>query len=263
MKCINGDIFDAARLKKLNDEFNAAAPYRHVVIEGILKLDVADRIFANFPPKNQLNKHYSGLNENKSEGSNFEDFHKEFAFLKEDLSSPEFCKIVEQISGIKDVFVTDDNLGTGVHQGSNGSFLDVHIDFNIHPRKNVHRRLNLLIYLNKHWKPEYGGELEMWDANMTKCEKKVLPMFNRCVIFETSEISYHGYSKINIPEGESRKSFYSYYYTKEREGASHKYHDTVFKAKPEDSTMKKVGTSVKENLKNFTKRQLKKVGINI
>jgi Rps23 Pro-64 3,4-dihydroxylase Tpa1-like proline 4-hydroxylase len=94
--------------------------------------------------------------------------------------------------------LTDDNLGTGLHQGTDGSFLDIHVDFNIHHIKNVHRRLNMLIYLNKNWKPEYGGAMEMWNADMSKMVKAVPCEFNRCLVFETSEISYHGYSKITL-----------------------------------------------------------------
>jgi hypothetical protein len=124
----------------------------------------------------------------------------------------------------------------------------------------VHRRLNLLIYLEKNWKDEYGGGLEMWNADMTNCDKMVMPNFNRCVIFETSEISYHGYSKITIPEGVTRKSFFAYFYTNEREGATG-YHDTVFKARPTESKSKKVKTAVKENLKNTAKATLKKLGV--
>ncbi len=78
----------------------------------------------------------------------------------------------------------------------------------------------MLIYLNQNWQPEYGGDLEMWDAKMTKCEKKVAPLFNRVVVFETNEISYHGYSKTTLPEGVTRKSFYTYFYTEIREGAA-------------------------------------------
>ncbi|MBC7919778.1 MAG: 2OG-Fe(II) oxygenase, partial [Ferruginibacter sp.] len=82
--------------------------------------------------------------------------------------SPAFAAWVAKVTGIPGVFVTEDNLGTGLHQGSDGSFLDIHVDFNIHHVKNVHRRLNMLLYLNQDWKPEYGGGMEMWNADMTQ-----------------------------------------------------------------------------------------------
>ncbi len=262
MKAINPRYAEDAVILQLQKEFNEAHPYRHMVLDNFLEKDLADSIFDNFPSIEKLNKHYHGLNEQKSEGSNFSDFHQDFTVLREALMNQEFYQWLSKVTGIENVFITDDNLGTGLHQGSNGSFLDIHIDFNIHTKLNVHRRLNLLIYMNKGWDNAWGGQLEMWNADMTKLEKAVDPTFNRCVVFETSDISYHGYSKITVPEGVTRKSFYSYLYTNERAGAT-KFHDTVFKAKPQDSAAKKIKTTVKENLKNFTKRQLKKVGINI
>lgn len=261
MKHINPKYTSPTALKKLHDSFENAQPYKHLVMDDFLEEEFANLLYDHFPSIEKLNKHYKGLNENKSEGSNFGDFHPSFSEMRERIMSEELGQWMTEVTGIPALFVTDDKLGTGLHQGSNGSFLDIHIDFNIHNEKNVHRRLNMLIYMNKNWKPEYGGDLEMWDAKMTQCEKKVAPLFNRAVIFETSEISYHGYSKIHIPEDMTRKSIYSYFYTENRDGAA-KYHDTVFRAKPEDSTAKKVGTTVKENLKNFTKAQLKKIGIN-
>ncbi|MBY0425560.1 MAG: 2OG-Fe(II) oxygenase, partial [Cytophagales bacterium] len=213
-KTINPAYLAPHQIERLQQEFNSAKPYRHFVADNFVLDSVADALYQNFPSIEKFAKHYKGLNENKSEGANFSAFDPLFSSLKEDLMSPEFYYWMSQVTGIKDVFITEDALGCGLHQGINGSFLDIHIDFNIHVQKNVHRRLNFLLYLNKNWQHEYGGQLELWNADMTKCEKYVEPSFNRCVVFETSEISYHGYTnKLKIPEGESRKSFYAYFYT--------------------------------------------------
>lgn len=262
MNSINPKYTTSEAIEKLKNDFQTAFPYKHLVMDDFLQEDFANLLHSNFPSIDKLNKHYNGLNENKSEGSNFDDFHPSFSQIRQEIMSQELAKWMSAVTNIPEVFVTDDKLGTGLHQGGNGSFLDIHIDFNIHAQKNVYRRLNLLIYMNKDWKSEYGGDLEMWDAKMTKCEKKVAPLFNRAVIFETNEISYHGYSKVTLPEGITRKSIYSYFYTVKNENAAG-YHDTVFKPKPEDSTFKKVSTNLKENIKNFTKAQLKKIGIKL
>lgn len=255
----NPQINDQAFVDKLASDFKNARPYRHVVIENFLSEETANKLFSNFPDDADMSRHYKGLNEMKSEGSNFGAFDTAFSDVKKALNDENFRKTLEKITGITDVFSTDDAMGSGVHQGRNGSYLDVHIDFNIHHLSNVHRRLNLLIFLNKNWKESYGGKLELWNADVTKCEQEYLPLFNRCVIFETSDISYHGYSKITIPANESRKSFFCYYYTKPGKGI--KYHDTIFKARPSEGTMKKVKTNVKETLKNNIKRTLKRLGI--
>ena len=259
---IHSDFFESANLNKLNQQFNAALPYRHVVIDSFLDADFASVLSDNFPGIDKMSRNYQGLNEHKSEGAGFENFHPAFTQLREALNTPEFYKALSAITGIENLYSVEDALGMGVHQGGNGSYLDIHIDFNIHSVRNIHRRINLLIFLNKDWQESYGGMLEMWNTNVTKLEKSILPIVNRCVIFETNEISYHGYNKINVPEGITRKSFYGYFYTDLREDAKG-YHDTVFKARPEEGLIKKVKTDVKETLKNNIKRLLKKAGISI
>ena len=257
---IRKEFFTEENIANLKSQFDNAKPYRHLAIDNFLSPEFADKMYTQFPPLEVLNKHYHGLNENKSEGSNFEQFDPCFQQLKEAVSSKEMTDTLEKVTGIKGLFTTNDNLGAGVHQGKNGSYLDVHIDFNIHHVQKIHRRLNLLVFLNKNWKEEYGGKVELWNEDVTKLGQAYLPSFNRCVIFETSEISYHGYSTINVPEGETRKSFYSYYYTPIGDYKG-KYHDTVFKARPEEGALKKIKTDVKETLKNNIKRTMLKLGI--
>jgi Rps23 Pro-64 3,4-dihydroxylase Tpa1-like proline 4-hydroxylase len=104
--------------------------------------------------------------------------------------------------------------GGGLHQTLPGGMLRVHADFLKHPHYGLDRRMNLLLFLNKDWKPEYGGALELWDENMERLVTQVEPLANRCVIFTTSPTSYHGYTQpITCPQGMSRKSLAAYYYT--------------------------------------------------
>jgi Rps23 Pro-64 3,4-dihydroxylase Tpa1-like proline 4-hydroxylase len=118
----------------------------------------------------------------------------------------------------------------GLHQIERGGFLDVHIDFNVHPKLRLDRRLNMLIYLNHDWPEEYGGHLELWSRDMTSCEKRILPLFNRTVIFSTTDGSFHGHPRpLSCPEGRTRKSVSLYYYTSGRpEEERSPAHDTIF-----------------------------------
>lgn len=260
MIIIPASFFEPSNLERLKKEFDAGKPYRHIKIDSFLDEAFANALYDNFPGLDQMSRKYAGLNENKAEGAGFEKFHPAFSELKAALNTPEFYKALSAITGIDQLYSVEDALGMGVHQGADGSYLDVHIDFNIHHVRNIHRRVNLLIFLNKNWKESYGGSIELWNADVSRLENSYLPLFNRCVIFETNEISYHGYSKISIPPGETRKSFYGYYYTDLREGAAG-YHDTVFKARPEEGLAKKLKTDVKETLKNTAKKILKKAGV--
>jgi Rps23 Pro-64 3,4-dihydroxylase Tpa1-like proline 4-hydroxylase len=95
----------------------------------------------------------------------------------------------------------------------------VHADFNRHEKLNLDRRLNLLLYLNRDWKEEYGGHLQLWTRDMGRCVVKVLPVFNRCVVFSTTDFSYHGHpDPLTCPPGRTRKSIAMYYYTNGRAG---------------------------------------------
>lgn len=109
----------------------------------------------------------------------------------------------------------------------------------------LERRINVLIYLNKDWKSEYGGQLELWDRGMNAAEEVVDPVFNRCVIFNTDSDSYHGNpSPVAHPAGVSRKSIALYYYTATWSKAK-RDHTTQFKVRAgtEDKTDWKVGMS--------------------
>ncbi len=251
--------FEPHTILELKRRYETAQPYPHVVIDGFLDEKVADMLYEHFPKLEQMKTHYNGVNERKAEDSQFSSYHPIFTAVRKELYSQPFLHFLEQITGITNLTTCEGPLGSGTHQGGNGSYLDIHIDFNIHPTEPLHRRINVLIFLNKFWKEEYGGKLEMWDATMSYCGAAHLPLLNRCVIFETNDVSYHGYSKINVPDGESRKSFYAYYYTPAPDGI--KYHDTTFRTRPNEPLTKKVKTTVKETTKNFIKRQLKTLGL--
>ncbi len=100
--------------------------------------------------------------------------------------------------------------------------LDPHVDFNFDQSEQLHRRLNLIVYLNKDWRAEWGGGLEI-HSNPRRPEENQIrtynPIFNRAVLFETNEYSWHGFPKITLPEDKrhlSRKSISIYLYTKDR-----------------------------------------------
>lgn len=256
---INPKYTSPEAIKNLKEKFDTAVPYRHIVLENFFNDDVANKLFSNFPDIDSLNVKRKSLNEDKSEDYHFDRWDPIFSEVREVIKSEEWCKIMSEITGVDDLKTTMDALGSGVHQGKNGSYVDVHVDVNMNPQANLWRRINLLVYLNKNWKPEYGGDLEVWDKDMSKMYNKVSPTFNRALIFYTDDNSPHGYNKINVPEGESRKSFYTYYYTEL--GKDFKYRDSKFISRPDDSKARKFATTTKEALKIKGKQFLKALGI--
>jgi hypothetical protein len=141
----------------------------------------------------------------------------------------QFRNVIGQVTGIDGILDDPDLIGGGLHQITRGGFLDVHIDFNLHPRTKQHRRLNLLHYLNENWKNEYEGHLELWDMKKDQCIERVAPILNRAVLFETNEVSYHGHPRpLMCPPEMSRRSAAVYYYTEQREFAAPE-HNTVYR----------------------------------
>ena len=107
-----------------------------------------------------------------------------------------------------------------MHALKRGGKLDMHLDYSIHPHLKLERRLNLIVYLNSGWKEEYGGHLALWDSEMKGCVVKAAPIFNRAVLFQTSDISYHGNPEVvQCPETMMRKSIALYYLTPPRPNA--------------------------------------------
>jgi Rps23 Pro-64 3,4-dihydroxylase Tpa1-like proline 4-hydroxylase len=132
------------------------------------------------------------------------------------LNSSPVIRFLEQLTGIPGLLPDPHFTGGGLHQVSPGGRLPVHADFNYMPEVGLYRRLNLLIFLNKDWKDEYGGHLELWDAEMHACVTRILPVFNRCVIFATLATSFHGHPEpLACPPGNTRKAIALYYYTRE------------------------------------------------
>jgi hypothetical protein len=89
----------------------------------------------------------------------------------------------------------------------------------------------VLLYLNREWEPAWGGELQLWSQNMKRCEQRIVPVFNRLVVFSTTERSFHGHPEpLSCPEDRSRRSLALYYYSAGRpeEAGAVSGHGTVW-----------------------------------
>ncbi|MBS0439148.1 MAG: 2OG-Fe(II) oxygenase [Proteobacteria bacterium] len=202
--------------------FRAAKPFRHLVIEDFLAPDLGQRMLADFP---RFEDRYA-LNEmgevgGKAVRMNVREISDTYRSLDRYLQTREFLDFVSVVTGIPDLLYDPDYIGGGTHENRDGQGLDQHVDFNFHPGTRWHRRLNLIVYLNPEWDEAWGGNLQLqadpWNGDASG--QSIAPLFNRAVIFETTERSWHGFSSIHLPADKrdlSRKSFAIYLYTKER-----------------------------------------------
>ena len=208
---------------RYRDAFLSADPFKHVVIENFFEPVFAERLLADFPSfDTRLAKNEMGQLGGKAVQTNIRTISAVYEELYAVIGGKPFLEFVSRLSGIPDLILDPKMYGGGTHDNQHGQELDPHVDFNYDEGRQLHRRLNLIVYMNKEWRTEWGGALEI-HSNPRRPTENVIrgydPMFNRCVMFETNEYSWHGFPKIDLPADKrhlSRKSISIYLYTKDR-----------------------------------------------
>ena len=216
----------------LRDDYRNADPFPHIVLDRLFDDRDLEAVLREFPAPEQMRwTRFDNVHEKKlgffHESSTITDTVRRFL---DAMNSFEMLLFLERLTGIDGLIPDPYFGGGGLHQIEPGGFLKVHADFNVHPKLHLDRRLNMLIYLNKDWREEYGGHLELWDREGRTCRKRILPTFNRTVVFSTTDTSFHGHPHpLASPAGVTRKSVSLYYYTSGRPRAeASAAHDTIF-----------------------------------
>ena len=239
----------------LQASFAAALPFRHLVMDEFLDPAYCQELIQQFPafdPKQALNEF--GETGRKAVFQQLPQLGPAYQRLDRMLRSREFLAFLGEITGIPKLLYDPDYVGGGTHENLEGQELDPHVDFNYHPRTKLHRRLNLILFLNPEWEPQWGGALELhrnpWLPPGENEIKAIVPAANRCVLFETSECSWHGFSRIRLPPEKqqlSRRSIAVYFYTRARPPAeTAPDHSTVYVQRPLPAHIK-AGHSLSED----------------
>jgi len=212
---------------KLSKEFEEGKPFRHVIIDNFFNDETALKLSNEFPDYNdaQLWAIYNNPIEKKKLTPNWGLFppttYRAFTLM----NTPEFVEKVKKITGIPNLVADYGMHGGGWHVHTRGGKLNIHKDYSIHPKLGMERRINIIIYLSPDWNEEWGGGLELWshdaENNQPKeCVTKVYNKFNRAVLFDTAQNSWHGLPTETLcPEGVYRKSLAIYYVSEARDCA--------------------------------------------
>ena len=224
----------------LAGRFARAEPFRHVVVDDFLDPAIAASLLAEFPPFERGNaRNEAGEIGNKSVVEKIRELGPSYAALDEAIRTPAFLDFVGRVTGIPQLLYDPYYFGGGTHENREGQDLDPHVDFNRHPVERWHRRLNLIVYLNPEWQDAWGGSLELHSDPRADDDRVTLvtPLYNRCVIFETNEISWHGFSRITLPPelraATTRRSIALYFYTEDRPAAElADTHSTIYVDRP-------------------------------
>lgn len=212
-------FLDGEHLAEIADrhrgDYADAEPFPHAVLDDLIPDEALDLVLSEFPsPESQVWKEYENFHEKKLETQGEAQLGPETSLLLYQFNSAPFLRFLERLTGIENLIPDPYFTGGGLHQIVRGGKLGVHADFSRHQKLPLDRRLNVLIYLNRDWRVEYGGALELWTPDGAACEKRILPLFNRTVVFSITDWSFHGHPEpLTCPEGVSRKSIALYYFT--------------------------------------------------
>lgn len=223
----------------LRVRFDAAQPFRHWVVDGFFATGYAYDLLRQFPAFERGNaRNEDGRLGGKSVVERIRELGPAYAALDDLVKSRDFLQWLSAATGIPDLRYDPWYFGGGTHENRHGQDLDPHVDFNRHPEDMSHRRLNLIVYLNPEWDDAWGGSLELHSdpRRADNTIQLVTPLFNRAVLFETTETSWHGFSRIDLPEARrelSRRSIALYFYTRERPAVElAPTHSTIYVDRP-------------------------------
>lgn len=224
--------------EQYKEQYQLAEPFPHVVIDNFLPADALREVEASFPRLDApLDWRVGDEYQRQKRGfSKIEFLSDPIQRLLLELNSYITLEFLEDLTGISQLTCDPFYIGGGIHQVGTGGFLKIHHDFTMHPKLKIERKINLLIYLNSDWDESYGGALELWDSTMSKCVVKLQPIFNRCVIFNTNKISFHGHpDPMTCPPGKARKSVALYYYSTQPFAKAYDDHLSVWHERPNET----------------------------
>lgn len=215
--------------------YASAQPFPHLVIDNALDRGIVEQLHNEFPgPDMPIWHQYKNALEGKLACNNTDVMPPTIRALFSFFNSKAFVTVVGRLTGIEDLQSDPLLHGGGMHCIPKGGKLDIHLDYSIHPHLALERRINLILYLNREWLEDWNGSLELWDRDVKCCVQKIAPLFNRIVIFETGDYSFHGHpDPLTCPDGVYRKSLAVYYLSPVRERAEKRFR-AKFVARPTD-----------------------------
>lgn len=219
------------------EQYRSNSPFPNIHLDGFFNEGFLNGVVEEFPDLASIADHrFNDVNQGKLATKGEYRLGPKAKQLVRFMNSQPFLDFLTNLTGIEHLLPDPTLAGGGYHEIKPGGFLKVHADFNKHPDYRLDRRLNVLVYLNRDWEEDFGGHFELWNTDMTACEKRILPIFNRMAIFSTTSRSYHGHpDPLRCPPDRSRRSIALYYYTNGR--PQHEVeefledHSTIFKAR--------------------------------
>jgi len=204
---------DDQHVQALRKSFLSGAPFPHIVLRDVINLP-PENVTAGFPDLDWTG--WAQFSDSYQIGKRFcqdiEQMPEVSRQLIFDLSTPTFLRFLSRVSGIDELLPDPYLEGGGLHCTGPGGRLVPHTDFHWHPKLNLYRQINVLLFLNPNWSSEHGGELQLFQKGSSIPLVSIAPTFGTCVIFRTDHTSVHGVNPVSLA-AEPRRSIALYYYT--------------------------------------------------
>ncbi|TNF34559.1 MAG: 2OG-Fe(II) oxygenase [Gammaproteobacteria bacterium] len=222
MKMIPAFYFDHDHMQNLALEhgaaFKNAVPFRHVAIDNFLPEDIAHALSEEFPGPTDIPWN-RGVGRNNPQTSQKLGHSQERHFpplirhVITQFYSATFLDFLATLTGQTGLITDPQFRGCGLHSTGRGGKLMVHADKSRHPNRSVDQIFNAIYFVNPGWQEAWGGHLELWDKDLNECKQRILPAFNRLVIFLTGTNTWHGHPQpLQCPPDRRRNSLAAYYY---------------------------------------------------
>jgi hypothetical protein len=212
----SGRLVLPRRLDVLREQYCLARPFPHVIIDGLFEPSFLVQLLAEAPQPGAEQWQTIELEdlERTNRMRSAMDVGGAGSEMVALMHSAAFHYLLSEITGVWQLLPDPYLQGAGHALLKRGDYFKVHADRNMAYDTGLTRRLAVIVFLNKDWRPEYNGQLELWDHSGERCEVKIEPEFNRTVIFEVAYPNYHGVPRpLECPADKLRRSFLLYYHT--------------------------------------------------
>lgn len=231
----------------LHEEYVNNTPFPHIVIDDLLPHDILRRVLEEFPEREK--GRFDDAQSRLKTGYQMEKITSPLITnLIDAFNSSPFLDFLERMTGINGLITDPHQAGGGLHETARGGHLSIHADFNTHARLRTRRRMNLILFLNEGWQDDYGGALELWETDMSRKAKAVMPFIGRAVVFNTESDTFHGHpDPLTCPDDVYRRSLALYYYTVPEEAhLTERSHTTNFQPRPGSNDKSQLRTKFRE-----------------
>jgi len=216
---------------ELREDFNRdrSLPTRFTAIDDLFPDEIAKSIFSAFPKPSEM-RFLNSFRERKYTSKSLDKFDPLISDATFAFQDERVIDAVTRITGHRDPVGDPSLYAGGISAMAKGHFLNPHIDNSHDYEQKNYRVLNLLYYCTPGWTPENGGNFELWDTEVTK-PTEIVSCFNRLVLMETNERSWHSVNKVKA-DG-LRCCVSNYYFSPHSPNGHETHHVTFFHARPE------------------------------